>query len=324
MISHFGINERDHTILFQKELYARLLNKNSILDHAMSTPALGKNFSCFICERAGLKLLVLLDADDGSGGTPADCKLVWRTYQSILDFYKPHDMIVLKSQVNRDPECNQFYPFKQDIYPIGIFSNNPYGVFERKQQHPKQLQDIDVFYAGGYKHARNRPYVWPKHRDVRKWWAGSSIRGYEKLLEIKSRRPDIKFALFDDVVPPDQFYSLLRRSKICIDLPGVGLSSRKFYECMVFGKCVISLRQQFTPWPCEENEHYISLGEDWGYDDLESKIDLALKNDSLRAGIESKVEEIEPHLKLDAMISRVKNIINKKLDSMNDSYILQY
>jgi len=238
--------------------------------------------------------------------------------------YRPHDMIVLKSQVNRNPEYNQFYPFKEDVYPIGIFSNNPEKVFQTKKLYLPQEQDFDVFYAGGYKHSKNRPYVWPKNRDIKKWWPGASVRGYEKLLEIKEKRKDIKFALYDDSLPADQFYNLIRRSKICIDLPGIGLSSRKFYEYLVFGKCVLSLRQQCTPWDCEENIHYFSMGEDLDFNTLEENIDLLLSIPQERKAIEKNVSDISNQLMLEHMIKRVEDIIETKLRSMDGMYRICY
>jgi glycosyltransferase involved in cell wall biosynthesis len=323
MITHFGRNNRDHILLFQDSFLKRNLEKNAIYDQRMCTEKLGRNFSAFLYEKNGKKLLVLLDIDDGSGGTPSDCKIIWSTLFELQQHYKPHDMIILKSQVNRNPEYNQFYPFKEDVYPIGIFSNDPSKVFFAKEKYVHVEQDIDVFYAGGYKHVKNRPYCWPKNRDIRKWWAGSSIKGYEKLLEIKQKRPDIKFALFDDSLPAEQFYSLMRRSKVCVDLPGIGLSSRKFYECMVFGKCVLSLRQQYTPWPCEENIHYCSMEEDLDYESMEQKIDLLLKNEELRFNIEKNVDSIKNHLTLESMILRIEKIINQKIENIN-SYVIQY
>jgi hypothetical protein len=323
MITHTGYNNRDHIQAFQNNLIARFASSKTAVEPALSTDVLGRNFSGFVLEKDEKKLLVLLDVDDGSGGTPSDCKIVWSSLHSVLQKHKPHDMVVLKSQVNRDPECNQFYPFKNDVFPIGIFSNNPERVFKRLEQHPQREQDIDVFYAGGYKHVKNRPYVWPKNRDIRRWWSGASVRGYERLLELKEKRKDIKFALFDDSIPPDSFYDMLRRSKVCIDLPGVGLSSRKFYECMVFGKCVVSLRQQFTPWECEENEHYVSLGDDYDFDTLEAKIDDAL-GDDFRRKVERNVSSISHQLTLDYMIDRVVAYLANKIDSMNEEFVLQY
>ena len=324
MITVFGKNSRDHIQLFQNLLLNNNLSKEAKQDSRLSTEKLGKNFSGFIFEKNQKKLLVLLDVDDGSGGTPSDCKISWSTLAEIQRHYLPHDMIVIKSQVNKNPEYNQFYPFKEDIYPLGIFSDNPEKAFSAKRKFPEvEEQDIDVFFAGGLKHEKNRPYCWPKNRDIRKWWSGASIRGYKKLLEIKEKRPDINFALFDHSLPADQFYSLMRRSKICIDLPGVGLSSRKFYESLVFGKCVISLRQQATIWTCEENVHYCSMGEDLDFETMESKIDHVLSDENLRKNIEKNVKSLEEDLKLESIVSKVEKIIHQKIDSI-DSYVIKY
>ena len=324
MITSYGKNNRDQIQVFQECLLKNNITKNSVYDPRMSTEKLGRNFSAFLYEKNNKKLLVLLDIDDGSGGTPSDCKIVWSTLFELQQHYKPHDMMVLKSQVHPNPEYNQFYPFKEDVYPIGIFSNDPQKVFDVREKFSKpEIQDIDVFYAGGIKHAKNRPYCWPKNRDIRKWWSGSSIRGYKKLLEIRDKRPDIKFALFDESLPANEFYSLMRRSKICIDLPGVGLSSRKFYECMVFEKCILCLKQQFAPWPCEEDVHYSSMGEDLDYEMMESKIDLLLKHDDVRKTIEKNVSSISNDLTLTSMITRVEKIINQKIDSI-ESIVIQY
>jgi len=324
MITVFGNNSRDHIRLFQQEFFKKNLSKNAKFDQRFSTEKLGRNFSGFIFEKDQKKLLILLDVDDGSGGTPSDCKIVWSSLAEIQREYLPHDMMIIKSQVNRNPEYNQFYPFKEDIFPLGIFSNEPHKIFSSKQKYKEaEIQDIDVFYAGGLKHEKNRPYCWPKNRDIKKWWSGASIRGYKKLLEIKEKRPDIKFALFDNSLPANEFYTLMRRSKICIDLPGVGLSSRKFYESLVFGKCVLSLRQQHTPWSCEENIHYCSMEEDLDFESLESKIDYLLKNEEIRKNIEKNVSLLENDLTLESIISKVENFINKKIDNIN-SYVIQY
>ena len=312
MITKFGINNRDHIQLFQQLLLENNKSKSAVFDPRMSSEKLGRNFSSFLFEQNQKKLLILLDVDDGSGGTPSDCKIVWSTLAEIQREYRPHDMIVLKSQVNRDPEYNQFYPFKKDVISIGIFSNDPRKVYEaRKKYLAVEQQDIDVFFAGGLKHEKNRPYCWPKNRDIRKWWSGASIRGYKKLLEIKEKRPDIKFALFDHSLPASQFYDLIRRSKVCVDLPGVGLSSRKFYELLVFGKCVVSLRQQHTIWDCEENIHYSSLGEDLDFESLESKIDYLLDNENYRKSIEKNVAALDNQLSLESILQKVEKAISE-------------
>lgn len=325
-ITHYGLNDRDHILVYQKCLLERNIGKNSSHDPLMSTRSLGKNLSAFIVKREdGVKLLVILDADDGSGGTPADCKITWSILREIQLKYVPHDMMILKSQVNRNPEYNQFYPFKEDVYPIGIFSNDPHEVFRRREVYKKvEQEDIDVFFAGGRKHSKVRPYTWPKNRDIKKWWPGVAYRGYEKLLNLRNKRQDIKFALFDESLPADQFYSLMRRSKICVDLPGIGLSSRKFYEYLVFGKCVLSLRQQYTSWDCEENVHYCSMEEELDFDSLEEKIDFLLSNSQFRNTIEKNVANISAQLTLESLIQKAECAIKEKLNLMSEKHILCY
>lgn len=320
MITYFGLNNRDHILVFQEFLFKSLISSHPpSFDQTMSTCNLGKNLSAFICEKNNKKLLVILDADDGCGGTPADCKIVWSALDEIQRRYRPDDMMILKSQVNSNPEYNQFYPFKDDIYPIGIFSNDPRKIFLTKSKLQKKEKDIDVFFAGGFKFISSKPYVWPKNRDIKKWQRGIATRGYEKLLEIKRKRPDIKFALFDNTLPENEFYDLLNRSKICPDIPG-GMSSRKFYECLVLGKCVVSIQQQLTSWSCIEDVHYSSIGEDLDFSTLESKIDYLLEKDNYKI-IENNVSKILNELTLESLVSKAKNAILSKIDIINECKI---
>lgn len=316
MITYYGINNRDHILNFQNELLKKNVTKDSKYDNVLSTEKLGRNLSGFICEKNNFKLLVLLDADDGSGGTTSDCKIVWSTLNDIYQKYNPHDLLILKSQINSDPEYNQFYPFKIDVYPLGIFSNDTKKILKVKNTLQKTKKDIDVFFAGGHKHKHCRPYAWSKERDIKKWWVGAQFRGYSKILEIKNKRPDLNIQLFDNTLSADQFYDYVNRSKICLDLPGVGLSSRKFYEFLVLEKTILSLKQQLTPWECDENIHYCSMGMDLDFNCMEEKIDLLLSDDNNRLYIENNVKKIQSQLSIEFMISRVENIIFNKLNSI--------
>jgi hypothetical protein len=315
MITHFGINTRDHILNFQSELHKRILTGHSKLDHRLSTENLGKNFGAFIYEKNEKRLLVLIDADDGSGGTTADCKIIWSAYNNVLESYKPQDVLVLKSQVNTDPEYNQFYPFKSDVHALGIFSNDPRTIQSTKKKLSQSDKDIDVFFAGGLKFAKLKPHAWPKNRDPKRWWPGASNRGYQVLNDIKSRRKDLNVQIFDQILQPHEFYDYISRSKICIDLPGIGLSSRKFYEYMVLEKCVLALKQQITPWTCQENIHYSSMGYDLDFLSMERKIDELLLDDRWKE-LEKNVSEIQQELTMDFMIQRAINIIDTKVSSM--------
>lgn len=316
MITHYGFNDRDHIQLFQSVLYKRNTQSGAKYDERLSTRQLGRNWGGFVYESDGKKLLVMTDTDDGSGGTPADCKISWATFNDVLRAHRPDDYIVLKSQINVDPEYNQFYPFKNDVYSIGIFSNDPEKIFSVKRGLPQVTKDIDVFFSGGRKFDHLNPYAWPKNRDPKMWWPGASVRGYKKLQEIKDRHPHINIQIFDGILDASKFYGLINRSKICIDLPGIGLSSRKFYEYMVLGKCVVALQQQHTPWECVPDVHYASLGYDLDFCRLEEKIIQLHENRQMVEEIESNVRNITSQLTLDSMIVRIENIINEKVASM--------
>lgn len=324
-ITSYGLNSRENIRQLESLLVSRNSTRLSTQDSMMNSSTLGSSLSCLLFEREGKRLLVLLDVDDGSGGTPFDCKMVWPALNQIQRKYRPHDMIILKSQVHPNPEYNQFYPFKEDVYPIGVFSDYPESVFKKIPifESSQEERDIDVFFVGGYKFSNCRPFVWPKNRDIRKWWAGSSISGYEKLKEIRDRRPDIKFALFDGNLPQDEFFNLMKRSKICVVLPGIGLSARKFYEYTVFGKCILALKQQLCLWPCEEEVHYSSMGEDVAYDSLETKIDYLLQNPDRIKALEDNAKSIREKLKLDFIVEEIEKIISRKINEIED-YKIQY
>ena len=323
MITAYGLSNRDCTIALQNEIFQKFnVIQYGTYDEKLSDSSLGKNLLGFIYENDGKKLLVLVDGDDGSGGTPTDCKIVWHAFNNILQQYQPNDYIIFKLQVNSDPECNQFYPFKNNVYPIGIFTNNPYAIFEVKKSLPQTNKDIDVFFPGGRKFSKNRPYAWPKHRDIRKWWAGAAIRGYEKLLNIRESRKDLNIVCLDQNVSQREFFDLVSRSKVCIDFPGIGLSTRKFYEYCVLEKCVISLKQQLTCWPCEENVHYVSLGEDLNFDSLEEKIDFVIGNVEFRNNIENNLRLIENDLRIESIASFVCNKIEQHVKNLPQHTLL--
>lgn len=325
MITYFGLNTREQIQNFQEMLLKSNITQKSVLDKKMSNDFLGRNFSCFVYEKNDKKLLVLIDTDDGSGGTPSDCKIVWPTFNEILTTYKPHDYLILKQQVNRDPDCNQFYPFKTDVHSIGMFATNPAKIFNISTHlKNKNLEkDIDVFFAGGLSLQHCRPYAWPKNRDIKTWWVGTGIRGYSKIKEIKEKRKDLNIQIFDGDLPQDKFFEMIHRSKICLDFPCVGKSSMKFYEYMVFESCVLSLKQQETPWSCVEDVHYSSMGDDYDFSCMENKIDFLLNNPNVRKNIENNVASIKNELTLEFIVKKAQSIIDAKIENIQ-TFSIEY
>ena len=316
-ILRYGIDDRDHLVHFLNGFY-RKHAKDEVVDEKMTPQVLGKNWSCYLYERRGKNFLVMFDGDDGSGGTPADCKLVWPRFQNLLSHYQVQDYLVFKIQHTSVPEHREFYPFKSDVYPLALMTNFPKKIFKVADEIKHVHQDIDVLFVGGKVHDHNYPYCWPKHRNTNQHWPTNRRIGYSKLLEIKEKRKDLKIVTVDGLLPSEQYYDHVNRSKVCVDFPGVGVSSRKFYEFMVLGKCVVALKQNNCCWPLNEGEHYVSLGDDYDYKTLEAKIDAMLGNDELRRRIEATARGLRPLMTHEAVAEYVERTVDVHVDAFFD------
>ncbi len=319
-ITQYGVDPRDHLVYFLRKHYSRWAPTASE-DVRMAPETLGKNWSCAVYERDGKSWLICFDGDDGSGGTTSDCKLNWWRFDEVLMRHKIDDYIIFKIQHASISDQRQFYPFKLDVYPLGLMTNHPDNIVKLSDSLPKKEKDIDVIFVGGRVHEHNRPFVWAKNRDLNQWWPGNRKIGYEKLLEIKARRKDLRIETFDGLCPADQYYDLINRSKICLDYPGIGLSSRKFYEFLVMGKCVLALKQNNSPWPLYENVHYASLGLDFDYTRLESTIDGLLQDPELRMQLETKAKSLRPEMTHEAVSEYVIRTVDEHIDSSQSGWI---
>lgn len=313
-ILRYGLDDRDHLVHFLNGFYRRNA-KDEIIDDKLTPQVLGKNWSGFLYERRGKNFLVLFDGDDGSGSTPADCKLVWPRFQNLLTHYDVQDYMVFKIQHAANPEHREFYPFKSDVYPLALMTNFPKKIYKLADELKPVTQDIDVLFVGGKVHDHNYPYCWPKHRNTNQHWPTNRRIGYAKLLEIKERRKDLNIVTVDGLMDPTQYYSHVNRAKVCLDFPGIGVSSRKFYEFMVLGKCVIALEQHNVCWPLRENEHYVSLGRDYEYKTLESRIDFALQNNEARQNVEIAARSLRPLMTHEAVADYVERTIDAHIDA---------
>jgi hypothetical protein len=175
---------------------------------------------------------------------------------------------------------------------------------------------IDVLFVGGRVHENNSPYCWPKNRNLNQWWVGNRKIGYEKLLRIKNSRKDLNIVAVDNLLPGGSYYDTVANSKICLDFPGVGQSSRKFFEFLVLGKCVLSLTQQPTCWDLREEKHYASLGYDFNYEMLELRIDRLLSTGEW-SQIARNTQEIKHKLTHEFVGDYVISTIDKHIDNKN-------
>lgn len=314
-ILRYGIDQRDHLVYFQNRFYATNA-KDEIVDPRLTPQNLGSNLSGYVYERRGKNFLVLFDGDDGSGGTMSDCKMQWPKFQTLLEQNEICDYLVFKINHAKRSEHREFYPFKTDVYPFALMTNFPMKIFKIADEVKPVEKDIDVLFVGGKVHDHNRPYCWPKHRDTNQHWPTNRKIGYAKLLEIKEKRPDLNIVAIDGLLPPDQYYSTVNRTKICLDLPGIAVSSRKFYEFLVLGKCVVALEQNNCCWPLEENIHYVSLGRDYNYTSLESKIDRLLKDPETMDEVGRTAATLRPYMSHEA----VGEYITKTVDEHVEAY----
>lgn len=321
-ITHYGTDTRDHLVNFQNKFYRTYCDASSNKDERMCPSAMGRNWSAFVYNRQSRNYLCMFDGDDGSGATPADCKIAWNNFQEqLLDKYNISDYLVFKIQHASLSQHRTFYPFKTDVYPLGLMTNDPTKIFARADALPRVTQDIDVLFVGGKVHDRNKPYCWSKTLNTNQHWPTNRRIGYAKLQEIQSRRSDINMVTVDGLMDANQFYDHVNRSKICVDFPGIGVLSRKFYEFTVLGKCMLALKQHNVPWQMEENVHYCSLGADYDYNDLESKIDMLLADDDLRERFSQNARSCRPKMTFEAVGDYVVKTLDKFVDMHIDGSI---
>jgi hypothetical protein len=207
-------------------------------------------------------------------------------------------------------------------------TNDPDRVFKVADTLPKVKQDIDALFVGGRVHERNKPYCWPKNRNTNQHWPTNRVIGYAKLLEIKERRKDLNIVTYDNLMPPDEYYSVINRTKVCLDFPGIGVSSRKFYEFLVLGKCVLALPQNNCCWPLKEWEHYASLRTpqvcdppDYDYEHLERKIDYLLEHEGVRHDIEKRAAALRPFMSHEAVGEYTAKTFDEFVDACLDGTI---
>jgi len=309
LITSVGFSGRDCISTFQKRFYEKYA-VNAIIDSELNDFNFGKSLSAFVFVQGKNNILFVFDADDGSGGTATDCKISWPNYNKVVEKYNTSDVIFIKLQCAKEPEYHQFFPFKYAI-PLGLMTNDPEKTISSWNLIPDYEKDIDVIFIGGKVHDRNKVYCWPTHRSLDAWWPGVRKKGYEKLLELKERRKDINIFCTDEIISPEEYYKLIKRSKICIDLPGTARSSRKFYEFLMFGKCVISLPQQESILSWKEGIHYFSLGWDFGFEKLESSIDNLLGNPDIISQIEKNASDLSQFMTHSSLVEILMKNIEK-------------
>tara|TARA_R110001592_G_scaffold175969_3_gene415369 strand:- start:2918 stop:3862 length:945 start_codon:yes stop_codon:yes gene_type:complete len=286
-------------------------------DRKASNRYLGKNFSFCIVELKEKRCLVLFDLDDGSGITPCrpgildgDCKLDFNKLEKLKSDYNIIDenIIIFKAQINRH-EC-EYYPFKERIYPLGYFSGN-YENIKNIKVNPKVEKDIDLLWLGTV-NLDSTPWNWPENQDIDMWPSGWRIKGYKLLEKLRKERKDLNIVFGSKKVSQKDYYDLINRTKICLELPGCGWFTRRFVENILLEKCILSMKQkQCLPFDLIENVHYHSMGEN--LDNLEKEIDNLLNSKNLINSYEKNTRKIKNNYDLLSLSEYVFKKINKEL-----------
>tara|TARA_R110000796_G_scaffold229586_1_gene346979 strand:- start:11614 stop:12588 length:975 start_codon:yes stop_codon:yes gene_type:complete len=278
---------------------------------------LGKNFSFCVAELKEKRILVLFDLDDGSGITPCrqgildgDCKLDFSKLEKLKSDYniENKNIIVFKAQLNRH-EC-EYYPFKEKVYPLGYFSGN-YEYIKNIQQDLKVEKDIDLLWLGTV-NLDATPWNWPENQDIGMWSSGWRIKGYKLLESLKKERKDLNIVFGNKKVAKKDYFDLVSRAKICLELPGCGWFTKRFVENILLEKCILSMRQkQLLPFKLIENVHYHSMGEN--LDNLEKEVDNLLSNKNLISDYEENTKSIKNNYNLLNLAENVFKKINREL-----------
>lgn len=262
---------------------------------------LGRNTSYFIFESVipSQKYAVLLEASDGAGfreGCHCIKKDVW---QEILDRHEVTDFIVFKMQWGKEDIFNRHFAFPDKTHPLGYFTDYPSDTYHyQKQTRYNSLlkkKDIDFLWAGtvNYKLADDK---WPEDINIKYWASRERVQGYKALEKIKERRPEWNIVITDKPsFPKPEYMDLVMRSKICLELPGIGWFTTRFFENLMLGKCIMGRRLPHQlPYELKEDVHYISIGDD--YEHLEDYMESYINDDSKIKQIENNVQTLQPYL----------------------------
>jgi len=314
-IIEWSHSARDFMQSFERWFYSKYSSKDCESNPAWVGRGLGKSFSFFIAENNNSKMLVLLDYDDGNGYKPVDFKLDTRLFDHIMNSHGLENYIVFKSQRASSSDLCKNYPVpEENVYPLGYFcddTNHTLMLKDRVKNYNSSKRDIDVFWCGTVPNYPDSDWKY-KDLDIKYWGSRARRLGYEKICEIRDRRDDLNIFTSNNLIPFEQYVDLISRSKICIDLPGVGFHTRRLMELLTLEKCSLA---------CEKvNELNFNLVEErhvhrysLDYSDLESKIDYLLRNPGIIIETEENLEEIQSLLTWDYAAENMFKVIEKRL-----------
>jgi len=328
-INNFKILEWSHSARdFMQPFENWLYSTHSSSEHE-SNPAwlgkgLGKSFSLFLVGRdTSPEMAVLLDYDDGNGYKPVDFKLDTRLFDHIMNTHGLSNYIVFKSQRAASSELCKNYPIpEENVYPLGYFCNDHIhtNLLKDIMIDEVSLRDIDVFWCGTVPRYPDSDWKY-NDLDIGYWGSRQRRLGYEKLCEIKSRRDDLNIFISDEIIPFEKYTNLISRSKVCIDLPGVGFHTRRLIELLTLERCTLAcekINELNFDLIDERHVHRYSLG----YSDIEEKIDYLLSDHDIIEYTERNLSEIQKYLTWEYAATNMFKIIDNRISMLSSLSLL--
>ncbi|MFX0132323.1 MAG: hypothetical protein ACFFDN_01625 [Candidatus Hodarchaeota archaeon] len=339
-IINYGLNSRAWFRDFERKFYKKVAPRLKPR-YLNCFDVLGKSLSYFVFEHQDVKNLCLFDLDDGSGLQEDSCKIKYDFLKSLIKKENVNDYVIFKAQLNYH---KPFYDFYKDInrtIPLGYFPENMKTLIKYKKKYIKNKKipgerDIDILWIGTILPTMGENMIWPKNLNLKYWSYGKRLAGFKALQEISKKRNDLNIICTDKKVALKDYFKLIDRSKICFDFPGVGEFTKRFVECIVLQKCILSFKKiQTLHFKLKENHHYLSIliddDIDYSYsifpnkqfknsimirnleitpkesllNKMENKIDDCINNPDLISDIESHTKEIQEFITPDFLISYI-------------------
>ena len=277
---------------------------------------LGRNFSFIIFENEKKRYMIMFDADDGSGIAEDNCKLNEKIWRKLMDKYNVGDYIIFKMQYSSKLPHNAFYPFAHKTHPLGYFPYFPKYINEWQYKNNHLLFapcDIDFLWMGTVNY-EDGPPVWPSGLDKKHWQLGQRIKGFQTINEIKERRPDLNIVVSSDRIPYDEYLNLVMRTKVCLEIPGVGNLTTRFFENLQLGRCILGKEIYLElPYSIIPNQHYVAINE---WEELEEAMDKLVDDTKERFRIMKNVRKLSPKLSYKYAFEYMMKIINKHLTKL--------
>lgn len=310
-VIYSGGNNREFMVGYERYVYDQWgIEKPDIAD---CEKILGRNFSFIIFENKKKNYMIMFDADDGSGIAQDNFKLEVDVFKELKEKYNVEDYIIFKMQYSSEAPHNTYYPFAHKTHPLGYFPYFPKYVYEWQYRNSQLLfapSTIDFLWMGTINY-EDEPPVWPYGLDKKHWQLGQRIKGFEMIKDIKERRPDLNIAVSSDRISFEQYLNLVLQTKVCLELPGVGNFTTRFFENLQMGRCILG-KELYLELPYEiiPNQHYVSI-DDW--DQLEDAMDRIVDNRKERFRIMKNVRKLAPKLTYEYAFNEMINRVNKHL-----------